>query len=253
MKTARTDATRVKIQSRKAWCLHHVGNHREAQELFHTLLSEFGTEPQSYILYSTYMMKTDRLKQARNTLKKGVERFPHHLEIYLVLASLMKDTDRSNEAIEVLKKALSMDYLTRGNGIERKDIWAELGYLYFERGNYNSCIVALKKSLRLSKEGEFLHYDLLAKAYLKINDPASAMKFIEMRLRFFGDYDPEDLVIKARAHARLGEHQYATANLLQAYAIEDSLSLKNEDMVDFSFLVQSGFFDTLEHFEFEEN
>ncbi|MEM7181783.1 MAG: CDC27 family protein [Spirochaetota bacterium] len=250
--SARNERAIVKMKARQAWCLHNVGNHKEASGLFQSIVESHTEEPQAYVLYATYLLKTDRLKNAKTTLKKGVERFPEHLEIYLVLASILKDTERSNEAIEVLKKALSQDRLTRGNGIERKDIWAELGYLYYERGNYNSAIASLKKSLRMSEEDEYLHYDLLAKAYLKIGDPQNAMKYIEKRLKVFGDYEPEDLIIKARAHARMGEYQYATANLLQAYSIEDSLHLKNEDMVDFSFLVQSGFFNTLENFDFEE-
>lgn len=249
---ARNSRAIVRIMSRQAWCLHYVGNHKEALALFDTILDANSHEPQAYVLYATYMLKTDKLKIAKSILKKGVEKFPQHLEIYLVLASILKDTERSNEAIDILKKALSQDQLTRDNGIDRKDIWAELGYLYYERGNYNSAIAALKKSLRMTEEEEFLHYDLLARAYLKINDPQNAMKFIEKRIKVFGDYDPEDLIIKARAHARLGEHQYATANLLQAYSIDDSLHLRSEDMVDFSFLVQSGFFNTLENFDFEE-
>ena len=247
------EVTKVKLKSKQAWCLHFVGNYMQALEVFNSLLQEHPSEPGSYIYFANYMLKTDKLKLAKNTLRKAIEKFPEHLEAYLLLAGILKDTERSNEAIEILKKALSQTSLVCARGIHRKDLWAELGYLYYERGSYNSSIVAFKKSLRMISEHDFFHYDMLAKAYLKINDPQSAIVYIEKKIENFGDYDSDDLILKARIHARLGEYQYATSNLLQAYSIEDSLTLKNEDMVDFSYLLQNGFFQTLENFQFEEN
>jgi len=98
-------------------------------------------------------------------------------------------------------------------------------------------------------EKHFLHYALLSKSYLKLNDPYNALKYIDYHLSFFEDLDPEDFITKARAHARLGDNHLASANLLQAYDSDGVLRLRTEEMADFSVLVQSGFFTTLENLE----
>ena len=55
--------------------------------------------------------------------------------------------------------------------------------------------------------------------------------------------------VYGRAHARLGDHHLASANLLQAYDSDGVLRLRTEEMADFSVLVQNGFFTTLENLE----
>lgn len=252
LKFARAESTTAKLQAKKAWCLHYVGNNREAYKLFQELLKKYKNEPMSYLLVSFYLIKTGKLKEAKKILLEGKSKFPNYLEIYLTLASLLTDTRRSNEAIGVLKEALSREKLVRAKGIEKKDIWAQLGALYFERSNYNSSIVSLKKSLNLYHEEYFPLFDLLAKCYLKINDPKNAIKYIDLRLNYYAE-DPEDYIIKARAHSRLGEYHLASSSLLQAYSLQNYLKLTSEDMVDFSYLLQNGFFNTLEDVEFEED
>lgn len=241
--------TIARLTARKGWCQQYVGNQEQAQQTF-SELAKTAEVPEAYLLTAIYYLKTDKLKSAKNMLNKGIEKFPEYLELYLTLASLLKDTERANESIEVLKKALAQEKLTRGKGgIERKDIWAELGNLYFERGSYNSCIVCLKRSLKMGTEKDFLHYALISKSYLKLNDPLNALKYIDLHLSYFEDLDPEDFITKARAHARLGDNHLAGANLLQAYDSDGFLRLKTEEMADFSALVQSGFFTTLENLE----
>ncbi len=164
----------------------------------------------------------------------------------------MKDTDRSNEAITILKQALAQEKLSRGKGILRKDIWAELGHLYYQRGNYNSALVSLKTSMRMDSDENFLHYDMIAQCYLKVADHKNALKFIDLYIQYFGESDSDILIIKARAHAQLGENHLACASLLQAYSMENGLKLKAEDMIDFAPLLQTGFFDTLENVEIED-
>ncbi|MCB1189695.1 MAG: hypothetical protein H7A23_09045 [Leptospiraceae bacterium] len=249
---AKSESTITKLQARKAWCLHYVGNHSEAYKLFQKLLKEHKNHPTSYLLTGFYLIKTGKLKEAKKVLTEGKSKFPNYLELYLTLASLLTDTQRSNEAIDILKEALAREKLVRAKGIEKKDIWAYLGTLYFERSNYNSSIVSLKKSLNLYHEEYFPLFDLLAKCYLKINDPTNAIKYIDLRLAYYSE-DPEDYIIKARAHSRLGEHHLASSSLLQAYSLENYLKLNAEDMVDFSYLLQSGFFNALEDVEFEES
>ncbi|MBK8393918.1 MAG: hypothetical protein IPL26_01550 [Leptospiraceae bacterium] len=241
--------TIARLTARKGWCQQYIGNQEQAIQTF-TDLAKNAEVPQAYLLTAIYYIKTDKLKSAKNMLNKGIEKFPDYLELYLTLASLLKDTERANESILVLRKALSQEKLTRGKGgIERKDIWAELGNLYYERGSYNSCIVSLKRSLKMDLEKNFLHYALLAKSYLKLNDPFNALKYIDLHLSFFEDLDPEDFITKARAHARLGDNHLASANLLQAYDSDGFLRLRTDEMADFSVLVQNGFFTTLENLE----
>ena len=144
--------TIARLTARKGWCQQYIGNQDQAIQIF-TDLAKNAIVPQAYLLTAIYYIKTDKLKSAKNMLNKGIEKFPDYLELYLTLASLLKDTERANESIQVLKKALAQEKLTRGKGgIERKDIWAELGNLYYERGSYNSCVVCLKRSLKMDLE-----------------------------------------------------------------------------------------------------
>ncbi|WCL48162.1 tetratricopeptide repeat protein [Leptospira sp. GIMC2001] len=244
--------TILKIRSRQAWCLHLVGNPDETQNIYEQLIESYPQNSWSYLLYARYLIKTKRFKAAKTLLAKASKVFQDNLEIYLTLASLLKDMERSNEAIDVLKLALAQETLTRGRGIRRKDMWAELGSLFFQRGDYNSAISALKKSLRMDTEDHFLHYDILGLCYLLVGDPENSVYFIDKYVQFNGEVDVELLVIKARAHTRLGANHLACASLLQAYSVDDRLILDADDMVDLAPLKQIGFLETLENLEIED-
>lgn len=244
--------TTIKIRSRQAWCLHLVGNPQETENIFRDLEERFPSNPWTHILYAKYLIKTKKLKQSKALLEKATEQFPDNLEIYLTLASLLKDMERSNEAIQVLKKALNRENLTRGRGILRKDIWAELGSLFYQRGDYNSAISCLKKSLRMEVESNFLHFDLLALCYLLVGDPENTIYYLDKYSQYNEEIDPEILILKARAYSRLEQYPNASASLLQAYSYEDALTLTAEEMVDLAPLKQFGFLETLENLEVEE-
>ncbi|PKA14466.1 MULTISPECIES: tetratricopeptide repeat protein [Leptospira] len=244
--------TVVKVKNRQAWCQYYIGNTRETLNLFQELQDRFSTHPESRLYYANYLIKVHNFKSAKKILTTAIEIFPDQLELYLTLASLLKDTDRSNEAIQVLKQALSQEKLSRGRGIKRKDIWSELGYLYYQRGDYNSALASLKTAMRMDEEETFLHYDMIAQCYLKVSDHKNALKFIDLYIKYFGESDADILVVKARAHAQLQESHLACASLLQAYSMENGLKLSAEDMVDFGPLLQTGFFDTLENVEIDE-
>jgi tetratricopeptide (TPR) repeat protein len=246
------ETTIIKIQSRQAWCLHQVGNPLETERIYQSLLEKFPNNPWASILYAKYLIKTRRWKAARSLLSQASTLFPNNLELYLTHASLMKDMERSNEAIEILKKALAQESLTKGRGINRKDIWAELGSLFFQRGDYNSSISSLKKSLLMDEEENFLHYDILGICYLLVGDHENCIHYIDKYINYNGEIDTEILKIKARAHARAGVYHLATASILQAYALEDRLNLDAEDMIDLAPLKQLGFLETLENLEIEE-
>lgn len=248
----KNENSKIKIFTRQAWCLHLVGNPNETEKIFRLVLQEYNHNPWGHLLYAKYLIKTKKYKQAKTLLEKACLQFPEQLELYLTLASLLKDMERSNEAIIVLKTALGQKQLTKGRGIDRKDIWAELGNLFFQRGDYNSSISALKKSLHMDEEETYLHYDILSIAYLYVGDPENSLHFIEKYSRYFGDLDSELLVIKARAHCKLKDFPGACASLLQAYSIEDRLQLSADDMVDLAPLKQMGFLETLENLETED-
>jgi tetratricopeptide (TPR) repeat protein len=248
----RNPYTIIKIRSKQAWCLHHVGNPLETEKIFTKLIEDYSNHAWSFLLYAKYLIKTKRFKSARTLLQKSSENFPNNLEIYLTLASLLKDMERSNESITVLKTALSKEHLTNGRGIRRKDIWAELGNLFFQRGDYNSAISALKKSLRMDTDENFLHYDILSICYLLVGDPENALYFLENYTKFYGELDPELLIIKARSHSRIKDFPNACAALLQAYSYEDRLTLDADDLFDLAPLKQLGFLETLENIEIED-
>ncbi|MDX1959223.1 MAG: tetratricopeptide repeat protein [Leptospiraceae bacterium] len=253
-KIAESSVLKIKIISKKSICLECVGNYSEARDLVEELIPSFPHEPESFLQTALFSIRRGRTKQAKQILNSAIEKFPEFLEFYLTLAYLYKETERSNESIQVLKKALMQENLSNGRGgIRRKDIWAELGNLYFERNNYNSCIMCMKKSLRLEEKGHpFLHYDTLAKSYLHIEDYVSALKYIDLHLTYFEERDPEDHILKARIHAKLGNLNLASSNLLEAYDREGFLRLKTQDMEDFSQLVKIGFFENIENVIIEE-
>ncbi|MCX7998428.1 MAG: hypothetical protein N3A69_05675 [Leptospiraceae bacterium] len=242
--------SKIKIQAHKGYCLNSVGNTKEAEELFCFLPIEY-KHPESFLQTALYFITIENFNQAKTYLKEGIEKFPEYLELYLTLAFILKETGRQNESIEVLKKALSQKRLSNGKGgISRKDIWVELGNLYFERGNLNSCIECLKKALRMEDE-IFMHYDLLALCYLKLDDLNRALEFIDRHLANFENTDAKDYILKARILSRMGNLEEAMQILKNIYELEGELKLKNEEMRDFSPLVRTGFFETLENYQIE--
>lgn len=245
------DRTIVKIMSKQAWCLYSVGNPADADTIINRIIQDYDNEPLSSQVAAKYFIKTDRIKSAKKLLQSGIKKFPDNLEIYLILASLLKDTERSNEAIEVLKSTLLRENLTRGKGINRKDIWAELGHLYFDRGDYNSSLACLKKSMRMDSEENFFHYDLLAICSFKLDDPKSCIKYISHYFNFLGETDQEILIYLARANCRLGNMAEAKKAFYAAYKIEEQLTLKAEELLDLAKLKQAGVFDHLENLEIE--
>ncbi len=251
LKYSKYSKTTLKIMSKMAWCQYQVGNKLEAEELFTKISTLYPDEPFGIQFYADFLIKTDRHKAAKNLLAKAISKFPDQLELYLTLASLLKSIDRSVEAIGILKSALTAENLTIGRTIRRKDMWAELGSLYYDRGDYNSSIACLKKSMRMGNEEEFYHYDLLASCYLKINDPENALKFIDAHIRIYGEQDSADYILKARAHARLEQLPQAASCILRAYAFDNCLALRLDEMADFSVLIKKGFFQTLDNVEFE--
>ncbi|MGE8722399.1 tetratricopeptide repeat protein [Leptospira terpstrae] len=246
------ESSLIKIKAKKAWCLYAVGNPKETESLFQDIIKNYPSHPLSITVYSRYLIKLKKFKSAKVLLQKSILYFPSYLENYLLLASLLKDMERSEEAIKVLKKALSQEHLSNGRGIDRKDIWAELGSLYFSRGDFNSALVSLKKSLKMVEPEEFFYYDLLALCYLEAEDPENALISIRTHIQYCKEIDPETLIILARAHCRLSKLEEAANNLIQAYSIEDSLYLKAADFIDFAPLLRNGFFTTLENIEWEE-
>lgn len=241
--------TILKLKSKKAWCLHKVGNYNESLAMFNNLIIEHSNQPLSYLLLATYYQKINKIKHARTILSKGIEIFPDYIECYLMLASILKDSERSKEAIDILKKVLYRETLSEGKIIRRKDIWAELGSMYFERGNYNSSLACLKKSLKLDKEENFLHYELMSKCYLKLEDPQNTLKYIHDYMKYYTEFSQEEYILCARAYSKLGDYENSMSALLSAYNLDSFLILKSEEMFDFSQLVQIGFFDSLENFE----
>ncbi len=252
LRHTKSESAIIKIRSRQAWCIHMVGNPQETEKIYSQMIQDFSHNPWTYLSYSKYLIKIKRYKQAKKLLSNAIQSFPDNLELYLTLASLLKDTERSNEAIEILKKALARENLSRGRGILRKDIWAELGTLFFHRGDYNAAISSLKKALRMDLEENFLQFDLLSISYLYVGDPENAIYYLDKYIRYNGEIDEEILILKARCHCLLGQYPHASASLLQAYSIKDSLQLSAEDMVDLAPLKQLGFLDNLENLEIEE-
>jgi tetratricopeptide (TPR) repeat protein len=249
--TTNSIPVKIKLISKRAWCLEQVGNHESAVELIKSLTILYEGFSESFLLSALYFIKLKKFKQAKLYLHSGIEQFPDSTDLYLTLAFLLKETERWDESIQVLKKALSRDTLTKAkNGIGKQDIWNELGHLYFERGNYNSCVACLKKAISIN--GDLMScYSTISKAYLNIEDPRSTIKYIDLLFQKFEFLDMDDYIIKARAHARLKEFPQAMECLQVAYEEGDSLFLKTEDMVDFSELVKNGFFDSFQNLEYE--
>ena len=236
----------IKCKNYMAWCLHNVGNPEESIQILNSLVSEWPDEPLPWLYNGIYYIKTDKIKSAKKCLQTGIEKFPDQLELYLTLASLHKDKERSDESIKVLKKALAQDKLSRGKGIIRKDIWAELGSLYYNRGDYNSSLACLKKSMRMDFEENFLHYDLLAHCYIKLDDPRNCLDSIEKYLLYLGEIDQDILLLKSRALCKLDMCEEAEHTFLQAYSIEDCIELNNHELYDLALLQKKGVFTGLD-------
>ena len=248
----KSELTAIKIISRRAFCLEQVGNHKEAENLILSLTKKYKNFYQSYLLTGLYYGKLKKYKESKKYLIQGLNYFPNVMDLYITLSYTLKDTERWNEAIDVLKKALNIHDLVRSkNGIEKKDIWCELGHLYFDRANYNSCIACLKQALILDN-GILACYSTLSRAYLFLDDAGNSIKYLDLQYEKFNFLDTEDYIIKARAHSRLNQIEEAKICITNAYDESGSLFLRSEDMADFSDLLKIGFFSGLENLEIEE-
>lgn len=247
LELARNPVAKIKIESKKASCLEQVGNHKESEALINKLTGEYSNIPESYLYSSIYHIKKNSFKTGRKLLEEGLDKFPNFLDFYLTLAFLLRKMDRTNESIEILKKTLHReDFLKSRSGFKKFDIWNELGVMYYDRGNYNSAIACFRKALRDS-ENYITEFSLVARAYLKIDDPQNALSFMEKQMEIYKSEDPEDFILMARIYCRLRDLQNAGSCLLQAYDSEGKLILKSEDMIDLSELTKSGFFTGLEN------
>lgn len=244
-----SDPTRVRLMYKRAGYMEQVGNNEEAHLIIKSIINKFSNTPEGFLFPSMYYNKLKNFKLSRNLLRMGIDQFPDNSDLYLTLAYFLKETERWNESIDILKKALSRENLQRAkNGIDRADIWNELGHLYFERGNYNSCIASLKKAI--SKKGNLVGcYGTIARSYLYVGDPLNAIKYLNEQWDFYNFWDSDDYIIKARAHARLKEYEQAEHSLESAYEDVGMLLLSSEDMVDFSELTKKGFFLNFENVE----
>ena len=242
---------KIKILSRRAWCLEQVGNHSSAEDLIKKIMILFQEYPDAYLQTALYYIKIKKFKLSKTVLKTGIDLYPDSTDLYLTLAFILKETERWNESIEVLKKALLRENLGKAkNGIGKQDIWNELGHIYYERGNYNSSVACLKKAISIN--GNLMScYSTISKAYLHLDDPQNTLKYTNQLIQKFEILDTDDYIVKARAHARLKEYDLALECLQIAYEENEALHLKTEDMIDFSNLIKNGMFDNFQNIEIE--
>jgi tetratricopeptide (TPR) repeat protein len=238
---------KIKIMERQGLCLFQVGNIAESDDIFLKIINVFKDYPESHLAYAKHLNRTNRSKQSRTYLYQKIKDFPYYLEFYLILASYLKDAERLFEAIQVLKMALSQEMLSKGIGVDRRDIWAELGSLYFDREDYNSSYTALKKSYRLGPEENFLHYELLAESALMLGDYENSILYVDKYYEFNLEQDSELLLLKARAQSLSGLEEEAANTLDELYSIHDSLVLKRSEITDLAILKTNGYLDGLEN------
>jgi tetratricopeptide (TPR) repeat protein len=243
---------KIKLIAKRAWCLEQVGNHASAETLISELITKYPSFSDSFLNSALYYIKIKKYKQAKTILKEGLKFFPNSTDLYITLAYILKESERWNESIEILKQALLRETLTKAkNGIGKQDIWNELGHLYFDRGNYNSCIACLKKAILI--DGDIMScYSTIAKSYLFLEDPQNSIKYLDMQFSKFEVLDPEDHIIKARAYAKLKNEKLAMEELQKANLINGGVYLRSEDLIDFSDLLKNGFLNTLENLQIEE-
>jgi tetratricopeptide (TPR) repeat protein len=243
---------KIKLIAKRAWCLEQVGNHASAETLISELITKYPRFSDSFLNSALYYIKIKKYKQAKTILKEGLKFFPNSTDLYITLAYILKESERWNESIEILKQALLRETLTKAkNGIGKQDIWNELGHLYFDRGNYNSCIACLKKAILI--DGDIMScYSTIAKSYLFLEDPQNSIKYLDMQFSKFEVLDPEDHIIKARAYAKLKNEKLAMEELQKANLINGGVYLRSEDLIDFSDLLKNGFLNTLENLQIEE-
>jgi tetratricopeptide (TPR) repeat protein len=243
---------KIKLIAKRAWCLEQVGNHPSAETLISELIAKYPSFSDSFLNSALYYIKIKKYKQAKTILKEGLKFFPNSTDLYITLAYILKESERWNESIEILKQALLRETLTKAkNGIGKQDIWNELGHLYFDRGNYNSCIACLKKAILI--DGDIMScYSTIAKSYLFLEDPQNSIKYLDMQFSKFEVLDPEDHIIMARAYAKLKNEKLAMEELQKANLINGGVYLRSEDLIDFSDLLKNGFLNTLENLQIEE-
>lgn len=145
-------------------------------------------------------------KVAKDSLRKAIEHFealsrinPADNDNYLVLGQLYRMNNQPSKAEEVLRKVLNANP-------ESRNALASLAKLYFEHGDYDQAVEALKKIPESEMDTQFL--SMLGYAYTQTHDYDSAIDVYEKAVG--ADAENQELR-RAYAEALMGAGRLAAA------------------------------------------
>ena len=244
-----TPVTKIRIINCRIACQFNVGNLENCAIILNDMLTEFPQEPRAWYYAGKYHTLTHNQEKAIQCYHYAVSASPEFAEAHLALAEALKNSGQAAEAVLAMNRLLarfkSEQPVTKARGIRQQDILAELASLHYTSGKYALCMASLEQSLNLSGEADFLHYELMAKCYLKLEQPVDALEKLEKYFMYNGMLHPDILILIARAQCRLGRLDEAALTFAQALSLAPDLVLEGEETADLLVLKQHADLDVI--------
>ena len=177
-----------------------MGFPEEAENYFRSAISNDPNNVECYYFYANWLVKMERIEEARSLLLRGVELSPAHTKILSLLNTLKGRSDGEfagslPSLLETVAKfPTSENYL-------------ELSLAYYRNGEYEKCIGACEKSLEMNPEFA-LAYNNMCSAYNKLGEWEKAIeackKALEIKPEFElakGNLDWAEEELKSKANS----------------------------------------------------
>lgn len=227
-----SENVRIRIKFNQVNCQYNVGNLMESALLLESLILEFPENPLSWYSTARFQAALENADIAIDYLQQTIKKFPRFGEGYLALADLLKKKQMNEEAAIILNRMLFVNKVQPARGVNTKDILAELAWIYYQRGSWEKSIMYLQQCKNMDSDENFLHYDLLARCYLKQNETLKAKECLDKYFLYDGMMFTDLLILYSRIHCRQGDIEEASYYFKKALFLDPGLELKGGEVLD---------------------
>lgn len=158
----------------------------EAEANFQKGISYDSITPEFYMYYSKFLLKKNRIVEAKELTEKGLKLSPKHAQL-LEHKKVLDELQTNGESLAdfEIRKALA---IVKSNPTH--ETYLNLSLLYHNNKQYKECIDACNKALQL-KPDYALAYNNICSAYIQMQDWAKAVEAGEKGLKI----DPKNQMI----------------------------------------------------------
>jgi tetratricopeptide (TPR) repeat protein len=161
-----------------------------------------------YYLASVYE-EARNFEEAERLLLQAIEKDPRNARYYFRLGVVYDKQKKKNDCIEAMRKAIELDpkdatalnylgytYADLGQNLDEAErlvlealkykpndgyITDSLGWVYYQKGNYEKALQHLKKASELANEDPVI-LEHIGDTYLKLNDKTNALKYYQQSM-----------------------------------------------------------------------